>query len=300
MGVIYLKFVGQLGNQMFEYVAARLAAERLGCPFILSQGWFVWRDFFKRTPSLPLFRTYPDLDPGVGMEWISMFERHLERPSEWMIKTLFPTEFRPWSASNAPWEGLEGFDPAYLSIPKFTRMTGYFQSPLYMKGHEDKVRAWFSCSREEALDVEARWSALGLDPAETVAVHVRLGDFRRMVPLGDNPAGGWVLPQTYYQDALDLVGPKPNIVVFSDEPDAAADYIGRPGAHIARTGSMRTDFLMMSSCKYMIIANSTFSWWAAWLNSVPSKTVVAPKFFLGRNLNTWYPRDIRVDGWSYV
>jgi hypothetical protein len=285
---------------MFQYAAARLAAERLGCSFIISQGGFSWRDFCNRRESLQLFRIYPELDRGIGMNCVSLLERYFEGPSEWIKEKLFPTEFRPWSSSSAPWEGLEGFDPAYRTVPKFTRMVGYFQSPLYMKGHEEVVRKWFSCSGQEAVDVGARWSALGLDPDRTVAVHVRLGDYRGQVPLGDNPEGGWILPRTYYQEALDLIGPDLNIALFSDEPDNAYEYIGRQVHYIARTGNIKIDFFMMSSCKYMIIANSTFSWWAAWLNSPHKKIVVSPKFFLGRNISEWYPRDIRVEDWQYL
>ncbi len=234
------------------------------------------------------------------MNCVNLLERYLEDRSKWIEEKLFPTEFRPWSSSNAPWEGLEGFDPAYRTVPKFTRMVGYFQSPLYMKGHEEVVRTWFSCSDQDAADVAARWSALGLDPHRTVAVHVRLGDYRRQVPLGDNPEGGWILPRTYYQEALDLIGPNLNIALFSDEPNVASEYIDRRVDYIAKTGNMKIDFLMMSSCKYIIIANSTFSWWAAWLNSSHEKIVFAPKFFLGRNIGEWYPRDIKVEDWQYL
>ena len=57
---------------------------------------------------------------------------------------------------------------------------------------------------------------------------------------------------------------------------------------------------MMASCAHMIIANSTFSWWAAWLNTAPSPMIVAPRFFLGHSAGTWYPKDIQVAGWHYV
>jgi len=298
--VIYLKVVGQLGNQMFQYAAARLAAERLGCPFVISQGGISRRDLFNESKKLQIFKIYPELDRGLGMRCVNLLEYHFEDHSKWIEEKLFPTEFRPWLSSSAPWEGLEGFDPAYRTMPKFTRMVGYFQSPLYMKGHEDVVRTWFSCSSQDAVDVGARWSALGLDPDRTVAVHVRLGDYRRQVPLGDNPEGGWILPRTYYQEALDLIGPNLNIALFSDEPDVALEYIDRKVDYIARTRNIKVDFFMMASCKYMIVANSTFSWWAAWLNSLDKNIVVAPKFFLGRNIGEWYPRDIKVDRWQYL
>jgi hypothetical protein len=169
-----------------------------------------------------------------------------------------------------------------------------------MKGHEERVRTWFARSEEEARTVEGRWRALGLDPEATVAVHVRMTDYRVQVPLGDNPDGGWLLPRSYYRDALEAIGPGVKVALFSDEPDAAAEYIGRPPDYLSRSGDARLDFLMMSSCKYMITANSTFSWWAAWLNSAPEPVILAPKYFLGRNLREWYPRDIAVEGWRYV
>jgi hypothetical protein len=108
------------------------------------------------------------------------------------------------------------------------------------------------------------------------------------------------LPRRYYSDAFDVIGAGGKIVLFSDEPDLAEEYIGRKADHVSRTGDSNLDFRLMGSCRRMIIANSTFSWWAAWLNPHRRKSIVAPEYFLGRNVGTWYPRDIRVDDWHYV
>ena len=58
--------------------------------------------------------------------------------------------------------------------------------------------------------------------------------------------------------------------------------------------------LLLSTFRQKIIANSTFSWWAAWLNNDPRKVVVAPKYNLGRNVCRWFPHDFEVEGWRYV
>jgi hypothetical protein len=183
---------------------------------------------------MPLFRAFPALPRGLGAGWIDFSERYLPRSTARLERALFPTEFRPWSPAAAPRQGLEGFDPGYLQLQKFTRLIGYFQSPLYLKGHEDAVRGWYRMSSDESADTRRRWAQIGIDPAEAVAVHVRLGDYREQPSIGASEEGGWILPRR-------------------------ADYV-------ARTGNSRVDFCMMSSCARMIIGNSTFSWWAAWLN----------------------------------
>jgi hypothetical protein len=289
-----------LGNQMFQYVAARLAAQRLNCPFVLSQGTFAWRDVLRGRPTIPIFRVFPSLDTGLGARCINLSERYLPRLSERIERRIFANELRPWSPSLAPWEGLEGYDPAYLQVPRFTRLVGYFQSALYMRGHEAAVRQWFASSAIESAQIRRRWSDMGIDPSEAVAVHVRLSDYRRQTPIGQSEEGGWVLPREYYERAFDVIGRHRKIVVFSDEPELAEQYLGRQADHVSRSGDMRIDFRMMSSCARMIIANSTFSWWAAWLNPIASRQILAPEFFLGRNVRTWYPRDIKVEGWRYL
>jgi len=298
--MIHIRFMCNLGNQMFQYAAARLAAERLKCPLVISQDVFVWRDVLRGRQTMPLFKAFPTLTTGLAARWVDFSERYLPRFTARLERAVFPTEFRPWSPSAAPREGLEGYHPGYLQLEKFTRLVGYFQSPLYLQGHEDAVRCWFRMSSDESADTHRRWGEIGIDPAEAVAVHVRLGDYRRQVPIGVSEEGGWVLPRGYYQQALELVGRSRRIALFSDEPDLAEAYLGRRADYVSRTGNARVDFCMMSSCARMIIANSTFSWWAAWLNPNPSALIVAPKFFLGRSVGTWYPKDIRVDGWHYI
>jgi hypothetical protein len=289
--MIYIRLLSNLGNQMFQYAAGRLAAERLNCPFVVSEGRFPWRDVPRVRQTMALFQAFPNLPAGLEGGFL---DRYLD------LRALLATEFRPWSPGAAPKIGLEGYHPGYLRLKKSTRLIGYFQSPLYMQGHEDKVRGWYRMSSDESADVQRRWAEIGIDPAEAVAVHVRLGDFREQTPIGVSEEGGWLLPRQYYDQALEVVGPGRRIAVFSDEPDLAEAYLGRKVDYVSRTGDSRVDFCMMSSCARMIIANSTYSWWAAWLNQNRSALIVAPEFFLGRNVGTWYPKDIRVDGWHYV
>jgi hypothetical protein len=298
--MIYIRFMCNLGNQMFQYAAARLAAERLHCRFVISQDAFVWRDVLRGRQTMPLFKAFPALDRGLGAGCVDFSERYLPQWTTRLERSLLPTEFRPWSPSAAPWEGLEGYDPGYLQLKKFTRLVGYFQSPLYMQGHEDTVRGWFRMSGDERADVKRRWAEIGIDPAEAVAVHVRLGDYRQQTPIGFSEQGGWLLPRQYYHQALEVAGAGRRIALFSDEPDLAEAYLGRKVDYVSRTGDSRVDFCMMSSCARVIIANSTYSWWAAWLNPNPAALIVAPAFFLGRNVRTWYPKDIRVEGWHYL
>jgi hypothetical protein len=289
-----------LGNQMFQYVAARLAAQRLQSQFVISLGTFAWRDVPHGRPTTPIFSVFPNLHVGLGARCVNLSERYLPQWSERLERRIFANEFRPWSPSLAPWEGLEAYDPGYLQVPRFTRLVGYFQSALYMRGFEASVRQWFASTAIQSAEIRRRWSEIGIDPAEAVAVHVRLSDYRRQTPIGQSAEGGWVLPREYYQRAFDAIGRQRKIVVFSDEPDLAEQYLGRQADHVSRSGDMGIDFRMMSSCARMIIANSTFSWWAAWLNPSVSREILAPECFLGRNVGIWYPRDIKVEGWRYL
>jgi len=298
--MIHIRFMGGMGNQMFQYAAARLAAERLDTHFLIAQAVFSWRDVLRRRQTIPLFKAFPGLDAGLAARCLDLSARYLPRFTERLEKRLFPKEFRPWHPQAALWEGLEGYDANYREIGKFTRLIGYFQSPLYMRGHEHTVRSWFANSTAQTLEIRRRWVEFGIDPDEAVAVHVRLSDYRIQLPIGASEEGGWILPRRYYSHAFDVIGASRKIVLFSDEPDMAEDYIGRKAHHVVRTGDPILDFRLMGCCRHMIIANSTFSWWAAWLNSLEDKLIVAPEFFLGRNIGTWYPKDIKVDGWHYV
>ena len=111
---------------------------------------------------------------------------------------------------------------------------------------------------------------------ESVAVHVRRGDYL-------NPLLGWInLGVNYYREAIKFVkkhvdGPI-ELLFFSDDEDyVRSNLIPEIGGSFvdARMGAV-ADLMLMKSCKHHVIANSSFSWWAGWLNNNPRKVVVAP------------------------
>jgi hypothetical protein len=118
----------------------------------------------------------------------------------------------------------------------------------------------------------------------SVSLHIRRGDFLKTN--GFNP----VLPVDYYENAIDLIGDYDYIFVFSDDIEWCKKNLYFKNIIFMEGFEDIEDLWLMSMCKHNIIANSTFSWWAAWLNSYTDKKVIAPETWFGpeSQLNTEY------------
>lgn len=124
--------------------------------------------------------------------------------------------------------------------------------------------------RDYASEIRARLSRK-TPPINGVAVHIRRTDF------ADSPMV--LLGRDYYEKALAKM-PSGDVTVFSDDPALARDFgLG----YVVDEPDPWVTFLMMASCEHHVIANSSFSWWAAWLAEKPGQRVVAPSKWLRAN-----------------
>lgn len=159
---------------------------------------------------------------------------------------------------------------------------GYWQSKDYFQGIEKTVRETFKFPEfTEPENLELKKT---LDSEQSVSLHVRRGDYigaSRFIALGKT---------NYYQKAIEYVNSKienPTYIVLSDDISWCKDNLQLPANSIYVTWNCGEksyrDMQIMSFCKHNIIANSSFSWWGAWLNNYPHKIVVAPsRFFNGK------------------
>lgn len=140
---------------------------------------------------------------------------------------------------------------------------------------------WCGYRFPQPEEVSARaWMDRIAASAHPVAVHVRLGDYASAKRALQHHG---LLSPAYYRNACDMVASRlvdAEFFVFSDQPDLAKRYFADTRNHVnfVETGSARawTDMSLMAACHHNIIANSTYSWWSAWLNRNPRKIVVAP------------------------
>jgi hypothetical protein len=197
-------------------------------------------------------------------------------------------------------KGLE-FDPAMLSIGAGTYLDGYWQCERYFKDLAERIREDF-----KILTAPNEANAMMLQQileTEAVSVHIRRGDY---VSNPETNAVHGTCDLDYYVRAAELmksrVGRPLRFFVFSDEPAwvRANLDLGAEMTFIEHNGPNADyeDMRLMSACKHHIIANSSFSWWGAWLNPSPNKLVVAPKrWFRTNNLSD---RDLVPTDWIRV
>ena len=160
-----------------------------------------------------------------------------------------------------------GFLDSALRIEDGTDILGYFQSEKYFD--RDAVTRWYTFRPERVAAVQSRYKHLDL--TQCTGIHLRFGDMR------DNPLFV-VLPPRYYARALSLLPHRKQILVFSDEVEAARKHLrGIPGEFIHVEGNEGfEDLYLMTRCGDFVCSVSTLSWWGAWLSHQPNKTVVAP------------------------
>jgi hypothetical protein len=132
-----------------------------------------------------------------------------------------------------------------------------------------------------------------------VAVHARLGDYSTHALRVGSAAYSYELGSDYYAQALARFPEASPIALFSDEPDRAATLLPRRPDWVCPDAGAIEKMLALSRFHNIVIANSSFSWWAAWLGGADNK-VVAPRYHLGRTAGFWYPGSIEVANWTYV
>jgi hypothetical protein len=256
--VVITRLYGGLGNQMFQYAAGVALAARLGTRLLADTTWFEP----SRHPSGPS-RRYELGAFGVddGMALRDRLALRLRRPA-----VFAETGFAPYR-------------PAFESLRGNVVLDGYWQSPRYFAGHEREVREVFAFPAIVSAEGRRIAERIG-SRSGTVAVHVRRGDYatnekiRRIFGL---------LPTAYYEAAAAHICARvenPRFFIFSDDVDWCREALRLDGdvAFVEpRAAAAYEDMALMALCENHVIANSSYSWWGAWLSANAAKVVVAPE-----------------------
>lgn len=153
------------------------------------------------------------------------------------------------------------------------KIEGYFQSEKYFKEYKDVIVDLFSPKESILQDLKARYSDI-IEHPETVAIHVR-------TYIKDDPQHKFYClnGRKYLEEAMSYFPDDAYFIVFSDNIPWCKTELAGLGKNIRfiENDTYINDFYLMTLCKNHIISNSSFSWWAAYLNKYPYKLVIAPK-----------------------
>jgi hypothetical protein len=291
---------------MFQYATARTLAESLGCRLLLAantptrrHGLLSHALGFNRRGRHGERRENGLLREAFKFGPSFLAGRLTELSLPWWRRNFCPNTFRP-KATNIDGQDFEEFDPGLLSQPAGTWLEGLFQSGAYFAHNEPRVRQWFRLPPSSRSELQRLVRAWPRPPERMAAVHVRRGDYLQHRTGIGNVDVGWALPLSYYHEALARLPEGEGLAVFSDDPDWAAEQFKAWHPWVSRGQSAAVDMMAMATCRTIVMANSSFSWWAAWLNANSQKTVFAPEFHLGFRVGRWVPDGIAVDGWQYL
>lgn len=268
---VVARIKGGLGNQLFCYAAARRLALANDAELVIDDVTGFARDRqYRRTYLLDRFQI--SCRKAAPAERLEPFERARRAILKWANRR------RPFSERTyLEQEGLD-FDPRLLDykVRSTVYLDGLWQSEGYFKDVETVIRKDLEIAPPQ--DEAVRRLAAQIRELKAVAIHVRWFDLPGM-------PSAYNLPATYYHRAmapLERRVEKPFYALFSDDPRAAAATLALAPDRLlvvdraGKDGDPVTDLWLMTQCRHFIIANSTFSWWGAWLGERLGSVVIAP------------------------
>jgi len=255
--MIRVVMLGRLGNNLFQYALGRVLAERHQVPLVMDASWF----------------------NGEGWRQVSVIRRlgiratvvrRFSLPARALLKVSGKHywEFRGVPVRREKTTD-QSFDPAMLAAPADCVLMGYFQTPLYFQSMEDEIRG--------ELDLGAACAGANIPPDlfadHSVAVHVRRTDFTSIPIFG-------VCGMDYYRAAMDRLRqrhPGARFFIFSDDPAWCREHFRGSGEEVMNCNrDPLHDLHLMSLARHHVTANSTYSWWAAWLGKKEGQQVLCP------------------------
>ena len=276
--MIIVKLTGGIGNQMFQYAAARRVSYVNNTQLRQDLSWFNESGLrTNRKYELEVFNIVSEIaTPSDIVAFKTRKQNPLARRlPNFLKKIVFHTN------QTHIIEKYFSFDPAILNVKDNVYLDGYWQSEKYFIDIEQIIRREFTFKTDPTE--RNREASNAIASSESVAVHIRRGDY---VTLAEANAFHGLCPPEYYRSAADKIAKqinKPVFFVFSDDIAWAKDNVNLDYETIFidynDPDQGYEDLRLMSLCKHHIIANSSFSWWGAWLNPSPYKIVVAPRIW---------------------
>jgi hypothetical protein len=284
--MIIVKLMGGLGNQMFQYALGRHLSEIHKVTLKFDQHFLI-----DRTPR-PDF-TYRDYELGI-------FKINESFASVGEVRRFCPRGFWPrlWLKLNLIFTNKEikkeeqdryyPFDASVLKAGSNTYLDGFWQSGEYFKDISDILKKEFQFKESPHANIISYLDKI--KGSNSISIHIRRGDYVTSKSISNYHG---VCSLDYYNNSVKYVAEKidhPEFFVFSDDIEWAKQNLKINFPHLFiqndRSVPAYEDMRLMTACKHNIIANSSFSWWAAWLNNNPEKIVVAPlKWFVDPTYN---------------
>ncbi|MDP2246753.1 MAG: alpha-1,2-fucosyltransferase [Nitrosomonadales bacterium] len=281
--MIISNIIGGLGNQMFQYATARAVSIDLGAKLVLDTSDFVGYRLHQGFELKRVFECQADIATDADTDFLlrwrkAKLARRLLRKLPLPLLCSKHVVFEP---TLQYWPGIKDvLDDSYLM--------GYWQSEKYFAHHAQTIRKDFSFKTE--FSTKNAEIASHICGTNAVSLHIRRGDYvshaRTKSTLG-------VCSIEYYQAAITQISEQvstPEFFIFSDDMawvkgnfqlDFPSHYIDHNNGE-----DSFNDMRLMSLCQHHIIANSSFSWWGAWLNPSLEKFVFAPQNWFANGTDT--------------
>jgi Glycosyl transferase family 11 len=264
----YLGRLGRLGNQMFQYAAVKGIARRKGYNYCIPNHSQVMRDPYNFDVKIEIFHPFK-------------------------LTHLQPQNIRLLDRGYAPVaeEKHFHFDQLLFDMcPDEISIAGFFQSEKYFKHIEQEIKEDFEFKDEILEPCKDMMSSV----ENAIALHVRRTDYLQ------NP-NHTTLDLSYYEKALQHFDDSFPVIVFSDDIEWCKNQEIFSGDRfmLSESGDHYVDLCLMTLCDYHIIANSSFSWWGAWL-AKNNKEIVAPSKWFGSGNADKETKDLIPESWVVI
>lgn len=271
--MIIVKIWGGLGNQLFQYCFGRSLSLRLKAELKFDIKTInKSKNFTNREIGLTDFNVAINIASNSEIKKYKYFNRSILSRIERKTIQKIPIINSSYC--------VESHDLKRIYFSKLKNncyYDGYWQSEYYFNSIRHIIEDEFVLLNK--LNKAASITLKNIETTNSISIHVRRGDY---LSINKNITRIAYCGEDYYNRSISQMKKKySNITffVFSDDINWAEEIFDGPNFKIVKNNSPSVDMLLMSRCKHNIIANSTFSWWGAWLNSSRDKTVIAPQMW---------------------
>jgi hypothetical protein len=292
--MIIVKLQGGLGNQMFQYAIGKNLSMIKNVPLKLDINFYKNNDHRKYLlNNYNIFESFASLEEvlkigyrGLSGIYGSIYKR---------FQKILPIRLRTIIYENY----LKPYNNKVLNTGKTIYLDGYWQSEKYFHQNRYQIKQLFSNPKRVSEDIMNYCKKIL--KCKSVSIHIRRGDY---VTNPETSKVHGICSLEYYHKSMEFIASKEKDVqffIFSDDlhwvmENFQSNYYFEL-VNFKDNSSPVEELWLMSQCKHHIIANSSFSWWGAWLSQNPQKMVIAPKKWFNQKTNT---KDLLPSHWKQI